>query len=497
MVRALISLSLCALVSSATAQTCSVMETQKLLSDAGQRFSRFGSAVAIAGDVIVVGRQDVDGPPPDLLSSPGSAEVFEFNGSTWQRTAILRADPIVSSADFGVSVQTDGTVILVGSSHEDFSIGGPNLSQAGAVYVFEKINGVWTQTQRLTSNLPEGGGPQFGRSMDLDGNLLVIGEPRANYAPDSDSEAGAVHVFARSGNTFAHEVKLQVPEASFLAQLGQSVATDNGIIVAGAWRENGGGNQVGSAYVFGYDDGWVLLDKLQVPAPSSGGNFGWSVDINDNSIAVGALSFFSGTGSGSVFTYELTSPGDWSFAQQFNGTSTLSSDNFGYATHFINHDTLAVGATLDDDGGPQTGSTFLFKRSGGVWTQEGTPFGNADRAAGDMFGYAIDSDDSRLVISAIFNDNGALQNGTVHVLDLVCTLQCPGDIADDFGTLGADGMVSFGDFLALLGLIGPCPGGTPGCTGDIADDFGTLNGGDGMISFGDFLALLGLIGPCP
>ncbi len=73
---------------------------------------------------------------------------------------------------------------------------------------------------------------------------------------------------------------------------------------------------------------------------------------------------------------------------------------------------------------------------------------------------------------------------------------CVGDIADDFGFLGGDGMVSFGDFLALLGLIGPCPGGTPGCTGDIADDFGFL-GGDGMVSFGDFLALLGLIGPCP
>ncbi len=74
---------------------------------------------------------------------------------------------------------------------------------------------------------------------------------------------------------------------------------------------------------------------------------------------------------------------------------------------------------------------------------------------------------------------------------------CLGDIADDLGNLGPDGQVSFGDFLALLGLIGPCPGGIPGCLGDIADDFGTLNGGDGMVSFGDFLALLGLIGPCP
>jgi formylglycine-generating enzyme len=73
---------------------------------------------------------------------------------------------------------------------------------------------------------------------------------------------------------------------------------------------------------------------------------------------------------------------------------------------------------------------------------------------------------------------------------------CTGDIADDFGTLGADGQVSFGDFLSLLGLIGPCPGGTPGCIGDIADDFGSPCR-DGQVSFGDFLALLGLIGPCP
>jgi hypothetical protein len=73
---------------------------------------------------------------------------------------------------------------------------------------------------------------------------------------------------------------------------------------------------------------------------------------------------------------------------------------------------------------------------------------------------------------------------------------CTGDIADDFGTLGSDGQVSFGDFLALLGLVGPCPGGTPGCVGDIADDFGTL-GSDGQVSFGDFLALLGLVGGCP
>jgi len=83
---------------------------------------------------------------------------------------------------------------------------------------------------------------------------------------------------------------------------------------------------------------------------------------------------------------------------------------------------------------------------------------------------------------------------------------CLGDIADDFGFTvgeggGPDGVVDFGDFVALLGLIGPCDGGTPGCLGDIADDFGFIasegGGPDGMVDFGDFVALLGLIGPCP
>ncbi len=125
---------------------------------------------------------------------------------------------------------------------------------------------------------------------------------------------------------------------------------------------------------------------------------------------------------------------------------------------------------------------------------------------------AIDAGDTSIVVATddlngdprVLDDTGTPDTGIggPPVVDMGAyefqgtTVDCHGDIADDFGFIGPDGMVSFGDFLALLGLIGPCPGGTPGCTGDIADDFGFI-GPDGMVSFGDFLALLGLIGPCP
>jgi len=121
---------------------------------------------------------------------------------------------------------------------------------------------------------------------------------------------------------------------------------------------------------------------------------------------------------------------------------------------------------------------------------------------GDLFASTTTSTAVGLIVGQAngVDISGPIAAGEVQFFSFNVTADmgtCVGDIADDFGTLGSDGMVSFGDFLALLGLVGPCPGGTPGCVGDIADDFGTVNGGDGMVSFGDFLALLGLVGPCP
>ena len=120
-----------------------------------------------------------------------------------------------------------------------------------------------------------------------------------------------------------------------------------------------------------------------------------------------------------------------------------------------------------------------------------TEFGLGDQILGWQLVSLWDiSADGSAIVGTGINPDGCTEAFLVRLGNSTCT----GDIADDFGSLSSDGQVSFGDFLALLGLIGPCSG-APGCTGDIADDFGTL-GADGQVSFGDFLALLGLIGSC-
>ena len=133
--------------------------------------------------------------------------------------------------------------------------------------------------------------------------------------------------------------------------------------------------------------------------------------------------------------------------------------------------------------------------SGTMGALQRITIGNATASGrwGDYFDIAIDPNDDTTFW--LIGERETTSGWQTWVSSLA-TVSCPGDIADDFGAPTPDGMVSFGDFLALLGLVGPCAGGSPGCTGDIADDFGSP-APDGMVSFGDFLALLGLVGPCP
>ncbi len=186
------------------------------------------------------------------------------------------------------------------------------------------------------------------------------------------------------------------------------------------------------------------------------------------------------------FSATHTYVGDLIFRVEHNGTTVTLADRPGYTgSGFGSSEDLNGDFEFSDDGTAPWENLGSFPS--GVYLPV-TPLSvfDGDDAQGDW------------TLSVIDNAGGDTGDVSAWSIKLVPAdaPACTGDIADDFGNPGADGMVSFGDFLALLGLIGPCPGGTPGCTGDIADDFGNL-GGDGMVSFGDFLALLGLIGPCP
>ena len=146
-----------------------------------------GFSVAISGDTAVVGALYSGG------GSAGSAHVYVKTGSTWTFEATLLPDTPMDYDHFGSHVAIDGNTILVSSPYTE-----QVPHDVGAVYVFERTNGVWSQTARLQSPMNFDGADwtYFGVSVAIDGNIAVVGD-HGNQDDD-----GRVLVFTRTNGVW-------------------------------------------------------------------------------------------------------------------------------------------------------------------------------------------------------------------------------------------------------------------------------------------------------
>ncbi len=424
-----------ALATTAIAQPCTPSQLQKLLPDGGDSFANYGIATSIAGDLAVVGqwKRDTD---PNFDS--GKAFVYAFNGSTWSQVAELIAPDAVNGDYFGAAVATDGTTIVVGAPYKALD----GVNQAGQVYIYRDLGAGWVlvDTVRSVGVTP---GDQFGSAVDVQGDTVVVGaysDRRGN-----DSEAGSVFVFTESGGVFPETAFLQVPTASFRAHVGRSVAIDNGVLVAGANDEEGGsGNNGGAAYVWVFNEGWQLVQRLTPPNPQTWVSFGESIDIKDGVIVVGdpERSVTGASGGGAAFVYRPSSGGLWGYDTMITPSGVFSDDAFANRVSLADANTLVAGAHNDDDFGPQTGSAFVFRFDGSSWVQTG-PFYANDRAIGDNFGWSVCADGNRAIIGAIGDDDFAPQSGSAYIFDLGCAPVCVPDFT-------GEGDLDFFDVQAFL-----------------------------------------------
>jgi len=164
----------------------------------------FGVAVAISGDTVVVGapgegsadtgvNADED---DDSAPGAGAAYVFERIDDTWEQTAYLKASNTDGEDRFGFAVAIEGDMIVVGAEREDSgevdNQGDNSAIDAGAAYVFERMGGVWEQTQYLKASNVDAGF-FFGATLTMSDTTLVVGSPGESSIGGPDS--GAAYVF--------------------------------------------------------------------------------------------------------------------------------------------------------------------------------------------------------------------------------------------------------------------------------------------------------------
>ena len=280
----------------------SYSQVAKLTADDAAAGDRFGYSVAIDGDTVVVGADGDD----DGGSGSGSAYVFRTSdgGATYSQVAKLTASDGAAGDYFGGSVAIDGGTIVIGAPWDDD--GG---SRSGSVYVFRTTDGgaTYGQVAKLTAS-DAAENDWFGISVAIAGATIVVG---ARYDDDAGTSSGSAYVFrtTNGGATYGQVAKLTADDAAAGDEFGYSVAIDGNTVVVGAPGCYDCSHK-GSAYVFHTTNGgatYGYVAKLTAADAAAGDYFGRSMAIDGGTVVVGATQYDNG-GSGVAYVFDANAP---------------------------------------------------------------------------------------------------------------------------------------------------------------------------------------------
>ena len=298
---------------------------------------RFGVSVAISGSTIVVGAEWDS-------TNEGAAYIFEYDGTSWSQSAkLLSAIPWPDNNVFGRLVAIDSDTVVV-SDPGSFYFG----TSSGAVVVYEKPVTGWADTSSgaILSSTNTGNYDQFGTSIDIDGDEIVVG---AQYDSVAGTRDGAAYVFKKPAAGWADMTQTATLTAASPTDhdfLGNAVAIDDGVVAAGAIGYDIGVQQEGAVYIYERGvGGWVDATEdqlLTASDPTTNAAFGTSLIMEGPRLVVGSGGSAQGTNSGSAYVWR------WNGVSWWESQKIVSEHTFGYnsfsADLGLDGTTLVVGA---------------------------------------------------------------------------------------------------------------------------------------------------------
>lgn len=296
----------------------------------------------------------------------GAAYVFRREGDDWVEEARLIPDAVGPFDQLGHSVALSGDVLAVGAPGDD-----TRADAAGTVYVFERGATGWVLAAMLTAGQGDNVGDGLGFSVALDGDTLLAG------APFADDGLGAVHVFMPTIEGWQEVQRLTAPQRRAGALFGAALALDGDQAVIGARLhddarlEDGVGDRAGAAWTFRRAGGvWSVEQQLplqQLPEPGldERNEFGMSVALDGDALAVGArFADVGATDTGAVYRYRRRG-GQWRFEQRLKAAVPAAGDELGFAVAVqdmeLEADDLVVAGAYraDSEAGPDSGLARL------------------------------------------------------------------------------------------------------------------------------------------
>jgi hypothetical protein len=294
--------------------------------------------------------------------------------SAWAQQDLALGLSLSTNDHFGSAAAADGMHALIGAEGDN--------ANTGLVYYFsasgsDPVTYTHVAPPFVPSDLESG--DHFGNAIDIFGNIAVIAAERDDVDPDlhdgvdaTYADAGSVYVYSFDGTTWQKLVKLTAYDGGISDQFGNAVGVFNDMVIVGSPNHDKGpttgASDRGGAYIYKKPDtGWgdILMEEDAFKLMASDG-------------------------------------------QQF--------DHFGGAVA-LSSDFAVVGAYGDDNAGEQSGSVYIFHKSGEEWLQTDN-FTAPDVTIGDRFGFSVSVDGDHMIIGAPWtgtNDPNVIGIGAAYV----------------------------------------------------------------------------------
>lgn len=387
-------------------------------------------------------------------SQPAVVGLVEDGSESWEQEEKLLPD--TPGAHLGADVAIDGDTFVAGAP------------EAGQAFAYEQ-----TESDPIKRDLapPEAANSAYGTTVDVDGNLAVVGDEDIAFVFEQGS-----------GDDWSHAGTLTPPTnpSDDQRNFGDAVTIDatTRTAIVGAFREDTNGlENTGAAFVYTEDDGSWEFDTTLTPAnPSDGDRFGAAVALEDTTVLIGApFNEDAGTDAGAAYVFQGGDSG-WMETAQLSGSQPTNDRDFGFAVALdgsraivgtqnaayvfdnlqdnpteqarlepddrltsdpvtpnpilyapqdvaVDGDTALIGAPFPSSGVQVQQKVFVFQEDdAGSWSQateleQRDPESHASPGDNPFFGGAVAIEDDQAVVGASFEDSaqGQRDGGAVYL----------------------------------------------------------------------------------
>ena len=369
----------------------------------------FGTAVDIGPEFAVVGAPSANANGTDS----GSALIYRLvpgTTNTWSLWRQLQPGAVDASDKFGASVSISSDWIAVGATRDE-----AGSTASGAVYMFNRNQGGSNNWGLVTRIAPSGlpATSLFGTSVDLDGDRLAVGAPKATLTGAAVPQ-GVAFVYERNagGANAWGEVARKVPSDAISLDFGWSVSVSGPRLIVGAPQNISPlaeSEPKGAVYCFARDAGgtnsWGQVQRLTEVQFTYKADFGFSVSVDGDTLAIGAPSMTNSSqvihGQTSLYRFAEASNGWYRIAHLMSSNSLLGM-RFGYSVS-VNKDFVLVGAPAEFNP-VATGEIYLYRRdplTNTVWRLVEAFSRPREETGGSTFGEAVSFKGELAIVGAL------------------------------------------------------------------------------------------------